>query len=172
MLGEVLGLRGYRTSIVLAARRGISPFDRRIEGFRDAFERAGGEIARCYRGEISWDSGIEMARQALAEGIEAGTVVVAVDDIVALAAMSVINGAGREVGADVAICGFGDIPAVREARIGLTTVRVPARELDQPAFHEVTENAYTLDQRRARPAVLIRDTTPRRESRMPRRHSS
>ena len=87
-LGLALGARGYRDAIVLAAGEGVVTSDDRTAGFTDGFTAAGGAVLRVYRGGFTRESGSQLMSQALHDGVEPGTLVFAISDVVAIGAMS------------------------------------------------------------------------------------
>ncbi|QAY59063.1 LacI family transcriptional regulator [Microbacterium protaetiae] len=160
-LGAALAERGYREAVILAAAEGVRTSDDRIVGFTEGFTAEGGTVARIHRGDFSREAGERLAAEALAAGVAPGTVLFGVSDVVAIGAMSGIRAAGREVGADVAVAGFDDIPTGRDVTPSLTTVRVP---LDALGFE--TFRAATLDDWSGQAAfdleVVVRESTPTR----------
>lgn len=95
---------------------------------------------------------------ALADGVDAGTLVVALSDVVAVGAMTAIRDAGRSVGADIAVCGFDDVPVSRDVTPRLTTVRVPLSDLGYQAFRAAVDTEW--EQESAELKVLVRESTP------------
>lgn len=160
-LGEALAARGYRSAIVLAAAEGIVTSDERLTGFTAGFENAGGEIAAVHRGAFTREGGERMMREALEAGVASGTVVFALSDVVALGALSAARAAGRDVGADIALAGFDDIPAGRDITPGLTTVRVPLELIGYEALRAAVDADWEprgdLDLE-----VVLRGSTPGR----------
>ena len=100
--------------------------------------------------------------EALADGVDAGTLVFALSDVVAVGAMTAIRDGGRMVGDDIAVCGFDDVPVSRDVTPRLTTVRVPLSDLGFEAFRA------TVDAEWQQPAldleVVVRESTPGREA--------
>lgn len=157
-LGRRMAERGYRSAIVLGAAEGVRTSDDRLAGFRAGFEASGGVIRSVRRGGFQRESGTVEMRAALAEGVPTGTLVFAISDVVAIGAMSAIRDAGREVGADIAVCGFDDVPASSDVSPALTTVRVPLSEVGYQAFRA------TVDADWVQPPlpleVVVRASTP------------
>jgi len=141
-LGAALAARGYRRALVLAAGSGLVTSDDRSEGFVAGFRHAGGEEVEISRGSITRDSGHAQMRAALERGIRPGTVVFCISDVMAFGAMTAIREAGREVGADIAIAGFGDIRAGRDIVPSLTTVRTPHERLGRLAVGAILEDDW------------------------------
>lgn len=160
-LGEELAGLGYRVCAVIAAAEGIPTFDARAEGFGDGFARGGGLITEVRRAGLSRDAGYDAARALLEAGLAPATLIFAIRDAVAIGVMSALRDAGREVGADIAVAGFDDIPFAVDAAPPLTTVRVPLEELGSRAVRAVVEPDASPE-----PAlgveVVIRASTPAR----------
>jgi LacI family transcriptional regulator len=161
-LGVALADRGYRQAVILAAAEGVRTSDDRIAGFTEGFAQGGGAIARIHRGDFSRESGERMVREALAGGVPAGTVLFGVSDVVAIGAMSGLRAAGREIGADVAVAGFDDIPTGRDVTPGLTTVHVPLDVIGYETLRAATLDDWTADDLDFGLAVVVRGSTPPR----------
>jgi LacI family transcriptional regulator len=158
MLGTAMAERGYRRAIVLAASEGIRTSDDRIAGFRDGFTAGGGEVARVYRGGFERESGVALMTQALADGVEPGTLVFGMSDVVAIGAVSAIRDAGREVGADIAVCGFDDVPSSVDITPPLTTVHVPLIDVGYQAFRATVDADWESES--VPLEVVVRASTP------------
>ena len=159
---EALGRRmvelGYRSAIALGAADGVRTSDDRLAGFRAGFEAAGGAVASVRRGDFRRESGAAGMTAALADGVPSGTLVFAISDVVALGAMSAIRDAGREVGTDIAVCGFDDVPASSDVAPALTTVRVPLSEVGYQAFRATVDAEW--EQGPLPLEVVVRASTP------------
>ena len=161
-LGAELAGLGYREAVVVAAPVGLRASDARAEGFAEGFEGGGGVVREVRRSGFARDDGYTAARQLLSDGISAGTLVFAVSDALAIGVMAAIWDAGREVGADIAVAGFDDVPAARDIRPGLTTVRVPLEELGYQALRAVVETDPDVSTPKLTLDVLVRESTPPR----------
>ncbi|MFS0865789.1 LacI family DNA-binding transcriptional regulator [Microbacterium sp. 179-B 1A2 NHS] len=159
-LATALVERGYRRAVVLAAAEGTITSDARLDGFANGFVTAGGDEPRVYRGRFTRESGHEMMTRALADGIEPGTVVFGISDVVAIGAMSALRSAGRAPGEDIALAGFDDIPTGRDVTPALTTVRVPLEEVGYQAFRAAIDPEWTPNDDTLRLEVLVRASTP------------
>jgi LacI family transcriptional regulator len=71
------------------------------------------------------------AAQTLLSQIEPPTAIVASNDVMALGVMSAAQDQGLDVGRDIAVAGFDDIPWAETSHPTLTTVRQPAHWLGQ-----------------------------------------
>ncbi|PRA80327.1 LacI family DNA-binding transcriptional regulator [Microbacterium sp. MYb66] len=157
-LGRRMAGLGYRSALALAAAEGVRTSDDRLAGFRAGFEAAGGVVAGVRRGDFRRESGAADMTEALADGVPAGTLVFAISDVVAIGAMSAIRDAGRDVGADIAVCGFDDVPASSDVTPALTTVRVPLSEVGYQAFRATVDADW--EQPPLPLEVVVRASTP------------
>lgn len=159
-LATALAERGYRRAIVLGGTEGLRTSDARIAGFTDGFTAAGGSIDRVYRGGFNRDEGERLMTLALADGVEPGTLVFGVNDVIAIGALTALRDAGREPGADIALAGFDDIPTSRDVRPALTTVRVPLDELGYQSLHAAVDDEWSPDDAALALTVQLRGSTP------------
>lgn len=157
-LGQRMAECGYRTAIAIGAAEGVRTSDERLAGFRAGFEAAGGTIDRVLRGDFRRESGAAAMTEALADSVEKGTLVFGISDVVAIGAMSAIRDAGRAIGADIAVCGFDDVPSSRDVTPALTTVRVPLSDVGYQAFRATVDADW---QQPPLPLeVVVRASTP------------
>ncbi|KJL34777.1 LacI family DNA-binding transcriptional regulator [Microbacterium azadirachtae] len=157
-LGRRMAALGYRTAIGIGAASGVRTSDDRLGGFARGFESGGGRMDRILRGDFRRESGAAAMTEALTEGVEPGTLVFAMSDVVALGAISAIREAGREIGADIAVCGFDDVPASGDVTPALTTVRLPLNEAGYQAFRAIVDDDWI---QAALPIeVVVRASTP------------
>lgn len=161
-LGTALAARGYRDAVVLAAQEGVRTSDERAAGFAAGFGAAGGTVHRVRHGGFTREQGRELAERELAAGLPAGTLLVAVADVIALGALAALRAGGRAVGTDVALCGFDDVPAARDVTPGLTTVRVPLEDVGYEAVRAVAEDDWRPGRATLPLEVVLRDSTPGR----------
>jgi len=157
-LGRSMAALGYRRAIGIGASEGVSTSDDRLAGFTAGFTAGGGEVVRVHRGTFERESGTASMTEALAAGVEPGTLIFALSDVVAIGAMTAIRDAGRTVGEDIAVCGFDDVPVSRDVTPQLTTVRVPLSELGYQAFRATVADEW--EQPPMEIEVLVRDSTP------------
>ncbi|GMA34814.1 LacI family DNA-binding transcriptional regulator [Demequina litorisediminis] len=142
-------------------------------GLRTAADRLDGFIAGLAEHGVSVDSdrivwtaftrdgGYEGMERLLRAGIDGIDLVFAVNDVMAVGAMSALRDAGLEPGVDVAVAGFDDIPTLRDVTPRLTTASLPLERVGEEAL------ALALADGDATPApitaeVAIRESTPRR----------
>jgi len=159
-LGLALAGRGYRRAVVLAAAMGVLSSDDRVAGFAAGFAEGGGKAVEVHRGGFTREAGWQAMNEALTMGVDPGTVVFGVSDVVAIGAMSALREAGRRVGDDVAVCGFDDIPTSRDVTPALSTVRIPLEEVGYRALRAIIDDDWNADATGIRLEVLLRDSTP------------
>lgn len=104
----------------------------RHEGYRQGLADAGIPYRAEYvvNGDLWWSGGYQ-GTQLLLDNHPELTAIVACNDLMALGAMSAIQGRGLQVGRDIAVAGFDDIPAAEYAYPSLTTVHQPIYEIGQ-----------------------------------------
>lgn len=157
-LGRRMADLGYRSALALGAAEGVRTSDDRLAGFRAGFAASGGIVTVVRRGDFRRESGFVEMTAALAEGVPADTLVFAISDVVAIGAMSAIREAGRDVGGDIAVCGFDDVPASSDVTPALTTVRVPLSEVGYQAFRATVDAEW--EQPPLPLEVIVRASTP------------
>lgn len=159
MLGVDMAALGYRSAVVVAAAEGILTSDDRVAGFTAGFASGGGEVVRVERGDFQRESGYESMTRLLNDGVPAGTLVFGMSDVVAIGAMSAIRDAGREIGADIAVCGFDDVPSSVDVTPALTTVRVPLSDVGYQAFRATVDEDWVPGPLPLE--VVVRASTPK-----------
>jgi LacI family transcriptional regulator len=135
LLGRYLIERGHRRIAEVTGPVGFSTSNERSAGLRNALREAGvgPEPVAVISGAFSRDGGYEATRQLLRGNI-AFTAIFAANDLMAVGALAALREAGRAVPADVSLVGFDDIPTMRDVLPGITTVRVPMREMGRQAM--------------------------------------
>lgn len=160
-LGATLAGLGYRDALVLAAAEGLVTSDDRVSGFVEGFTAGGGSAPQILRGTLTRDAGYDLLTAALSRGVAPGTVVFGISDVMAFGAMSAVRDAGRTVGADIAIAGFGDIETGRDIVPSLTTAHAPLEDLGRLAVAAITADGWE-DPGPLPVEVIVRDSTPPR----------
>jgi LacI family transcriptional regulator len=160
-LGAALAGLGYRRAVVLAASHGVHSSDDRVAGFTRGFTGGGGEVLRVHHSGYTREAGHAAMQEALAAGVEPGTVVFGVSDMVAVGAMAAAREAGRTIGTDIAVAGFDDTPTGRDVSPSLTTVHIPLEELGYQATRAAVDHDWQHAPARLELGVVLRDSTPR-----------
>lgn len=125
---------GHRRVGLLAGPPSTSTSRLRRRGFRRAMEDAGLEIQEGSIVDTRFDaeSGYE-GMMSLLEGASPPTAVFAVNDYLAIGAMSAVRAARMSVPVDVALVGFNDVPISRMMHPALTSVSLPLHSIGRMA---------------------------------------
>ncbi|MBT0993989.1 LacI family transcriptional regulator [Cellulomonas sp. DKR-3] len=163
-LARELHARGYRDVAVLAGPPTHLTARERREAFVDELARLGVRVPdeRVVAGAFDHDGGADAMRSLLAAG-PVPELVFAVNDVMALGALTAVRAAGLGVPDDLALAGFDDITTLRDVVPGLTTVRIPLEEVGVAATELALEPAGGAP--RVVPVethVTIRESTPAR----------
>lgn len=103
-----------------------------LEGFRQAMADRGlpVEESLIIEADLTQKGGYGAAQTLLSQS-DSPTAVVTSNDLMALGVMSAAQDQGLEVGQDIAVSGFDDIPLAETSHPTLTTVRYPAHRLGE-----------------------------------------
>jgi LacI family transcriptional regulator len=103
-----------------------------MEGYFSAMNEAGIVVDDDWirRGEGNFDTGNWLTTNLLElHGAKTPTAIIAMNDLMAIGAMTAIRSKGLEPGRDVAVTGFDDTPTARFLNPPLTTIRQPVIEI-------------------------------------------
>jgi LacI family transcriptional regulator len=162
-LADALHTLGHQRFGILAGPRNVITAVDRVKGFRDGLARKGISLRpeHLIHGKFTRDGGYEATNELLNLHPDI-TCIFAVNDIMAVGAMSALRDRGLTLPTDMAIAGFDDIVTLRDVSPSLTTVRIPLAEVGSQALQ------LALDDRAERPRnravngeVVVRDSTPR-----------
>ncbi|MEU4695362.1 LacI family DNA-binding transcriptional regulator [Actinoplanes sp. NPDC023714] len=131
-LGRRILAQGHRRVGVIAGPRTLTTTTDRLTGFRRAFTEAGVE-PRVVHADFTRDGGVE-ATTALLAADPAPTVLVALNDSMAVGALATLRERGVRVPEDMSVTGFDDMPIARDVTPALTTVRLPMVEMGERAM--------------------------------------
>ncbi len=124
-MGRHLLLLGHRRIAVITGAGENLDVRERLDGFRAALREAGVtpdsalELAGDFTEESGYAAGVRLAAMT-----PRPTAVFALNDAMALGAMSALRAAGLEIPSDIGVTGFDDIPTAQYLEPPLTTVRV------------------------------------------------
>lgn len=182
---------GYTRPVILRGDETYRTSRERLDGVLAAFADAGVAIdpRATVNGRFSRTEGyaaiMQMARAgllkpgdgALYEGRGADSVI-ALNDVMAIGAMTALRANGIEPGVDVGVTGFGDIPYSADVYPPLTTVHLPLEQMGQAAVGSVlakrdaqettgetgssSADAGRLIYVQSAPDVVLRGSLPRR----------
>lgn len=108
--------------------------EERARGFRDALKKANipFDVKREVEGNFKREGGIRAIRELMDRGIPFDAVFAGNDEM-AIGAIEELKRRGKNVPREIPVIGFDDIESARF--VGLTTVRVPTRELGRRAVN-------------------------------------
>jgi len=123
-----------RIGVITGPPRLTTTYDR-LSGFRMGLEEGGHELPghAVVNGDFTRDSG-ERAAEALFAVQPDLTAIFALNDVMAIGALSWLRRHGIRVPEDVSVAGFDDIPISRDLVPSLSTVRVPMAEMGARAL--------------------------------------
>ncbi|MGN6334204.1 MAG: LacI family DNA-binding transcriptional regulator [Motilibacteraceae bacterium] len=172
-LGRALHDLGYRRCAVLGGPKELLTAADRLAGFREALARRGAPLRPdlVLHGDFTRDGGHAAMRGLLAHCAEArlqlGTdvdAVFAVNDVMAVGAMTALREAGITLPGRLGVAGFDDIATLRDVHPPLTTVQVPLEDVGARAVRlALDEPAARSSDLRVEPVgttVLLRASTP------------
>jgi len=153
---------GYRRFAVITGSGELRTASDRLRGFRQGLESAGGTLADedVVEAAFTRDGGYEGMTQLISRGIHDIDCVFAVNDVMAIGALSALRDAGFEPGVDIGVAGFDDISTARDVSPALTTVAIPLVELGRRALRKAIGAGE--DNSLVPTSVVVRDSTPPR----------
>lgn len=129
--------RGARRIVHIAGPEGNRDASERMRGYRDVVrEQLGDNDPLVLPGDFREDAGRDAARELL-NGDYAFDAVFAANDMMAIELMTELREAGANVGRDVLIAGFDDIPLARYVSPQLTTVHSNITRVGSIAAHKL-----------------------------------
>ncbi|MET8227803.1 LacI family DNA-binding transcriptional regulator [Streptomyces sp. NPDC004082] len=127
---EHLLARGRRTIATISGPLDMDVARSRLQGWRDALEKAGHEIPeRLVASADFTEEGGEAAMRSLLEQVPALDAVFVASDVMAAGALAELRRQGRRVPDEVAVVGFDDSIIARHSNPPLTSVRQPVEEI-------------------------------------------
>lgn len=133
---HLINLGHRQIACIVNAPAPYSSATQRLEGYQAALNLA--RIAYDEKlvrfGDFDAQSGYQQMRDLL-ESKQQFTAAFVASDNVAMGAMAAIREAGLSIPQDISLVGFDDVPLAAFATPGLTTVRIPAREIAQRSCH-------------------------------------
>jgi len=108
-----------------------------VEGYLDALSEADLRPVTVVNGDFNSDGGYTSALacwEQLGQSLTPGRVcLLAVNDVMALGAISAMRSLGLSVPKDIQVAGFDDIPTLRDFAPALTTFRLPLERMGELA---------------------------------------
>ncbi len=132
-------------------------FDERLEGFQESLEKKGRHIDKIYYVPLDWESSFEVARRIFSKYKRCA--IFTTTDYLAVPVIEVARTMKLNIGEDIRICGFDDLPIAK--LLDITTVRQPIWEMGTTAAKmliERMENKYNGSPRRIilKPELVVR----------------
>jgi LacI family transcriptional regulator, galactose operon repressor len=148
--------KGHRKIVEMMGPPRFSTTDERSTGHRKALHDAGVERdpGLAVAAGFTRDGGYEATKELIASGAKF-TAIYAANDLMALGALTALREARLRVPEDVSLVGFDDIPTVRDVMPGLTTVRVPMREMGRRSMQVALDGGGHRPRVQVLPVELI-----------------
>lgn len=157
-LADALAGLGYRGAAILAGPANLVTARDRVDAFS-----SGLEPVTVVHGEFTRNGGYDSMVALIDAGLDGVDVVFAVNDVMAIGALSALRDRGIDVPGRIAVAGFDDVSTARDVWPALTTVRVPLEEAGAAAVALALADRGPSDAVTAIPAtVVLRESTPRR----------
>jgi len=136
-LVATLVARGVQNFAILAGPPELNTARHRVEGYLEALSQAGLAPLAVVRGDFNSQGGYistlacweQMGTRLAADRV----CLLAVNDVMALGAITAVRSLGLSVPADVQVAGFDDIPTLRDFAPALTTFRLPLEQMGELA---------------------------------------
>ena len=127
LAAELLIGLGHRRILMINAPRNLNFACERETAFASLATATGASLEVLEADDAIEDEGERLMHEALARGLSATAVFCATDRL-AMGALLAARAAGRQVGKELSIVGYDDLPFSRYADPPLTTIRQPIRE--------------------------------------------
>jgi LacI family transcriptional regulator len=161
-LAQALVGRGYRRFGVLCAAQAIRSSRERCDGFRAGLAAAGVPEPVVVKTGFDRAGGYDAAGELLGGGPLAVDCVVAMNDVMAIGAMTAIRDAALTPGRDVGVAGFDGISWCTDVDPALSTVAVPLHQVGVTAMRLALDDDRTPIVVPIATSVVLRDSTPPR----------
>ncbi|MEU7740611.1 LacI family DNA-binding transcriptional regulator [Nonomuraea sp. NPDC049158] len=160
-LARALAGVGYRRFAVIHAPDRVRTSRDRVDGFTEGLRESGIALDGRFllETEFTRGGGYAAANELAGRGLEGIEVVFAVNDVMAIGAMTAFRDAGLVPGADIAVAGFDDIGSAVDVVPALTSVAVPLEEAGASAMRLALAEGAEL---RIETRVILRESTPPR----------
>ncbi|TDE27360.1 LacI family transcriptional regulator [Nonomuraea mesophila] len=134
LMRHLIGL-GHRRLGVLGGPPNLTTVEDRLAGMRTAFGAAGLDwrSVPVVHGDFTWEGGAA-ATARLMRAHPGLTAVVALNDPMAVGALSWLLNSGRRVPEEISVTGFDDAPVARDVYPALTTIRLPMAGMGKQAL--------------------------------------
>jgi LacI family transcriptional regulator len=155
-LADALSGLGYRAPVILAGPENLVTARDRVTSFA-----AGLAPVAVVHGAFTRTGGYDAMNSLIDGGLHGVDLVFAVNDVMAIGALSALRDRGIEVPGRVGVAGFDDVSTARDAWPALTTVRVPLEEAGAASV-ALALGAPGGPVSVVPATVVLRESTPRR----------
>ena len=152
--------RGYRRFAVIRAANSLRTSRDRSDGFLAGLADTGIEDCHVVEADFTRAGGYRAAGALAADGLRGVQLVFAVNDVMAIGAMTAFRDAGLEPGRDIAVAGFDDIGSAVDVVPELTSVSVPLRRIGATAMRLALRDRDEPRIVRVPTGVVLRASTP------------
>ncbi|MFI7451468.1 LacI family DNA-binding transcriptional regulator [Nonomuraea sp. NPDC049714] len=161
-LALALAGAGYRRFAIFRAPDSVRTSRDRVAGFTAGLHASGLTVDDrfVFETEFTRGGGYDAARKLAERGAGEVEVVFAVNDVMAIGAMTAFRDAGLVPGEDIAVAGFDDIDSAIDVTPALTSVAVPLREAGRAAMRLALGGGPGLDTVQIPTGVVLRESTP------------
>jgi LacI family transcriptional regulator len=159
--GAFVAETGHRRVAIFGGARELANLADRRAGFAEGL-RAGGVAERDIRVvycEVSRQGGFDAAQRLAAAGMDGREAVLAVNDTIAIGALSGFRAAGLAVPADVSVTGVDDIPLAGDVTPRLTTVALPLARAGVEAIRFALAKTDTVRRLTLEGRLIVRGST-------------
>jgi LacI family transcriptional regulator len=154
---------GYRNFAILAGPQIVMTARDRTSGFKEGLKSANLKPVHVIHGNFDREGGFD-AMVSLLKSKKKVDLVFAVNDVMAVGAMTAAREHGIDIGTEIGFAGFDDIETLRDVHPGLTTVRLPLFEIGSIAVNMIIDNEKSekIKLVKIQGEVVIRESTPSR----------
>lgn len=163
LIAEHLIKLGHKRIACIAPSPDLMFAHHRLKGFSTGLEKHGFQLAEdCIRiGDLTQNGGYKQARKLL-DLSTPPTAIAACNDLMALGAISAAQDLGLNVGREIAITGFDDIPMAEHSHPSLTTVHQPVYKIGamvcEMLIKRILGNCLDQDHIILKPSLRIRQS--------------
>ena len=158
LLGRYVADSGHRRVAILAGPPEHAAFSARTDGLVEALRSRGVEAIRTIHCAGTRQGGQDGVRR-LAEDLAGTDAVLAVNDVVAIGALTALRAAAVAVPAELSVTGFDDIPLAVDVTPRLTTVALPLAYAGTEAARLALGEATAITRITVQGALVVRDST-------------
>jgi LacI family transcriptional regulator len=164
LIAEHLAKLGHRNIACINAPEELTFARYRFNGLQKGLINHGIHIPgdQIFQGDLTQNGGYQAASSIL-DHTKSPTAIVAANDLMAIGAMSAAQERGLDVGKDISITGFDDIPMAEHSHPSLTTIHQPVYLIGSMVCEMLIQliQGKPLEQRQAilKPTLVVRQST-------------